>query len=244
VRTEVQNQIESMMNLNDEIKDKHGEPVFNDSDLQMAGYAAALKVLTAYTTIGGEDITNFALRPRSKGEVTVVDEIVQQAAEAANSLLVPDGLSAETWSLLSGIQRFYLRMMDMETTGASKLDNYQNFAKAFRVEDYSKVMGDLKANDARLKRITEFTSRDLTDSTEFGSAWLGSLVIGLQQLLSEVEPQVVIQQLQQDLPDFMEVRPLLIDMLSFIEKKAPEEDVREVAEVLGARLKNLRALGQ
>jgi hypothetical protein len=59
-----------------------------------------------------------------------------------------------------------------------------------------------------------------------------------------VEPQAVIQQFQQDLPDFFEVRPLLIDMLSFMERKAPEATVREVAEVLGARLKNLRALGQ
>ncbi|WP_416391041.1 DUF1156 domain-containing protein [Alloalcanivorax xenomutans] len=244
VRAEVQRQIESMMHLNEEIKDKHGEPVFNDSDLQMAGYAAALKVLTAYTTIGGEDVTSFALRPRTKGEVTVVDEIVQQAAEAANSLLVPEGLSAETWSRLSGIQRFYLRMMDMETTGASKLDNYQNFAKAFRVQDYARVMGDMKANAARLKRVSEFTSRELTDSTEIGPTWLGHLIIGLQQLLAEVEPQAVIQQFQQDLPDFMEVRPLLIDMLGFMERKAPEATVREAAEVLGARLKNLRALGQ
>lgn len=244
VRAEVQRQIESMMHLNEEIKDKHGEPIFNDSDLQMAGYAAALKVLTAYTTIGGEDVTSFALRPRTKGEVTVVDEIVQQAAEAANSLLVPEGLGAETWARLSGIQRFYLRMMDMETTGASKLDNYQNFAKAFRVQDYARVMGDMKANAARLKRVSEFTSRELTDSTEIGPTWLGHLIIGLQQLLAEVEPQAVIQQFQQDLPDFMEVRPLLIDMLGFIERKAPEAMVREAAEVLGARLKNLRALGQ
>ncbi|MGY6631485.1 MAG: anti-phage-associated DUF1156 domain-containing protein [Wenzhouxiangella sp.] len=244
VRAEVQRQIESMMHLNDEIKDKHGESVFNDSDLQMAGYAAALKVLTAYTTIGGEDVTSFALRPRTKGEVTVVDEIVQQAAEAANSLLVPEGLGAETWARLSGIQRFYLRMMDMETTGASKLDNYQNFAKAFRVQDYARVMGDMKANAARLKRVSEFTSRELTESTEIGPTWLGHLIIGLQQLLAEVEPQAVIQQLQQALPDFMEARPLLIDMLRFTERKAPEATVREVAEVLGARLKNLRALGQ
>ena len=100
--------------------------------------AAALKVLTGYTTIGGEDVTSFALRPRRKGETTVVDEIVQQASEAANTLLVPDGLDAETWARISGIQRFYLRMMDMETTGASKLDNYQNFAKAFRVGDYER----------------------------------------------------------------------------------------------------------
>lgn len=244
VRAEVKRQIETMMHLNDEVKDKLGEPVFNDSDLQMAGYAAALKVLTSYTHIGGEDVTSFALRPRTKGEVTVVDEIVQQAAEAANSLLVPEGLSADTWQKINGIQRFYLRMMDIETTGASKLDNYQNFAKAFRVEDYGRVMSNMTANKAQLKTIPEFASRDLTDSTEIGSTWLGHLIIGLQQILNEKEPQTVISLLQADLPDFMEVRPLLIDILMFIEKKAPEKATRDAAEVLGARLKNMRALGQ
>ncbi len=244
VHAEVKRQIETMMHLNDEVKDKLGEPVFNDSDLQMAGYAAALKVLTSYTHIGGEDVTSFALRPRTKGEVTVVDEIVQQAAEAANSLLVPEGLSNDTWQKINGIQRFYLRMMDIETTGASKLDNYQNFAKAFRVQDYARVMGNMAANKAQLKRIPEFASRDLTDSTEIGSTWLGHLVIGLQQILNEKEPQTVIRQLQADLPEFMEVRPILIDMLTFIEKKAPEKATRDAAEVLGARLKNMRALGQ
>lgn len=244
VRNEVKRQIEQMMHLNEEVEEKLGEPVFNDSDLQMAGYAAALKVLTAYTKIGDEDVTSFALRPRKKGEATVVDEIVQQAAEAANSRLVPEGLSADTWQLISGIQRFYLRMMDMETSGASKLDNYQNFAKAFRVEDYTRVMGSMTANKARLKGIQEFTSRDLTDSTEFGASWLGTLAIGLQQLLADTEPQVVVSQLQAELPDFMAIRPLLIDLLHFIQHKSPDETVRVAAEVLSNRLQNLRALGQ
>jgi putative DNA methylase len=244
VRNEVKAQIEQMMHLNDEVEDRFGEPVFNDSDLQMAGYAAALKVLTAYTSIGGEDVTSFALRPRQRDEVTVVDEIVQQAAEAANSLLVPEGLSAETWQIISGIQRFYLRMMDMETTGASKLDNYQNFAKAFRVEDYTKVMGNMTANKAKLKGISEFTSRDLSDSTEFGATWLGQLAIGLQQLLADAEPQVVVSQLQAELPDFMEVRPVLIDLLLYIQKKSSDKLVCSVSEVLANRLRNLRALGQ
>jgi len=217
VRLEVKRQIESMMHLNNEVRGKLGEPVFNDSDLQMAGYAAALKVLTSYTHIGGEDVTSFALRPRQKGEVTVVDEIVQQAAEAANSLLVPEGLSPETWHKVNGIQRFYLRMMDIETTGASKLDNYQNFAKAFRVDDYSRVMGSMTANKAKLKRISEFTSRDLTDSTEIGNTWLGILVIALQQLQSDIEPQVVVAQMRNELPDFLEARPVLLDMLQFNE---------------------------
>lgn len=240
VRSEVQRQIETMMHLNDEVKNKHGEPVFNDSDLQMAGYAAALKVLTAYTQIGGEDVTAFALRPRVRGEVTVVDEIVQQAAEAANSLLVPEGLGADTWVKLTGIERFMLRMMDMETTGAAKLDNYQNFAKAFRVEDYARVMGSMAANQARLKRVPEFASRDLTDSTELGATKLGRLIIGVQQVLAETEPQAIVSQLQAEIADFLEVRSLLVDLLAFIERKAPEPEVRTAAEVLGARLKNLR----
>ncbi|MFM5153232.1 anti-phage-associated DUF1156 domain-containing protein [Aeromonas hydrophila] len=244
VRAEVKRQIETMMHLNGEVKGKLGESVFNDSDLQMAGYAAALKVLTSYTHIGGEDVTSFALRPRTKGEVTVVDEIVQQAAEAANSLLVPEGLSPDTWQKINGIQRFYLRMMDIETTGATKLDNYQNFAKAFRVDDYSRVMGNMGANKAHLKQVPEFASRDLTDSTEIGSTWLGYLIIGLQQILNEKEPQTVVNQLQADLPDFMEARPILTDILAFIEKKAPEQATRDAADVLGARLKNMRALGQ
>ena len=240
VRQEVARQIESMMHLNDTVKAHHGEPVWGDSDLQMAGYAAALKVLTAYTHIGGEDVTGFALRPRAKGEITVVDEIVQQAAETASSRLVPEGLAADAWARLAGIERFVLRMLDMETTGAAKLDNYQNFAKAFRVEDYSRVMGDMRPNHARLKRVSEYASRELTEATEIGASRLGRLIIALQQLRKDTEPQVIVDQLRDEMADFLEARPLLVDMLAFIERKSPEPEVRSAAEVLGARLKNLR----
>jgi len=229
VRQEVARQIETMMHLNDTVRAHHGEPVFNDSDLQMAGYAAALKVLTAYTHIGGEDVTTFALRPRARGEVTVVDEIVQQAAETASSLLVPEGLAPDTWAKLTGIERFVLRMLDMETTGSTKLDNYQNFAKAFRVEDYSRVMGDMRPNHARLKRVTEFASRDLTESTEIGVTKLGRIIIALQQMLKDTEPQVIVEQIKNEMADFLEVRPLLVDMLAFIERKSTEPNVRSAA---------------
>ena len=98
----------------------------------------------------------------------MVDEIVQQAAETASSLLVPEDSPPTPGGRLTGIERFVLRMMDMETTGAAKLDNYQNFAKAFRVTDYTRVMGDMRPNNARLKRVSEYASRDLTDATEIG----------------------------------------------------------------------------
>jgi len=244
VRAEVKAQIEQMMNLNDDIDNKHGEPVFNDSDLQMAGYAAALKVLTGYTHVDGEDVTGFTLRPRRKGETTVVDAIVQQASEAANSLLVPEGLSASTWGKISGVQRFYFRMLDMETTGARKLDNYQNFAKAFRVADYSSLMASIKANEAALKQPEQFTSRELGDSTELGATWLGRVIVGIQQVLAEVEPQTVVNQMSEELPAFLENRLALVDLLRFLEKKTQDANTRDAAELLANQIQNRRVLGQ
>lgn len=210
----------------------------------MAGYAAALKVLTSYTKIGDTDVTSFALRPRVRGEVTVVDEIVQEASEAANSLLVPEGLSQDTWQALGGVQRFYLRMLDMESAGVFKLDNYQNFAKAFRVEDYTRVMASMAANSASLKQPNEFISRDLTDSTEIGATWLGAVIVGIQQVLKEVELKVVVQQLMDDIPEFLDVRPKLIDVARFLATKTRDGIVRNASEVLADRMQNQRALGQ
>jgi len=241
VRREVESQIKQMLHLNNEAKDSMGEPVFNDSDLQMAGYAAALKVLTAYTQVGGEDVTTFAMRPKVKGEVTVVDEIVEQAAEVANGLLVPEGLSRETWQKSAPVERFYLRMLDIESTGASKLDNYQNFAKAFRVQDYSKVMASMKANDARLKSVKEFASRDLSDTTEIGLSPLGQIIIALQQLVREIDPKSVVEQLQHDIgDDFLDMRERLADITQFLERKLNDKSVVDAAEVLHGRLINLR----
>lgn len=240
VRQEVQRQMETMLHLNERVAAQHGAPVWNDADLQMAGYAAALKVLTACTHIGGEEVTAFALRPRTRREVTVVDDMVQQAAETASNLLVPEGLSPDTWGRLTGIERFYCRMLEMEAAGAHKLDNYQNFAKAFHVEDYSQVMGDMRPNQARVKRVSEFAGRDLTEATELGRSRLGRLILGLQQMLRETEARVVVEQFKREMDDFLDVRLLLAEVSAFLARKSPEQPVREAAEVLAARLKNLR----
>jgi len=57
--------------------------------------------------------------------------------------------------------------------------NYQNFAKAFRVRDCAGVMASIKPNAARLKSVTEFKPRDLTDRTEIGPTPLGALIVAI-----------------------------------------------------------------
>ncbi|MGD0014892.1 MAG: anti-phage-associated DUF1156 domain-containing protein, partial [Bryobacteraceae bacterium] len=136
IQDEVQKQVEDLAGLNQQAKGLYrDENVFEDADIQMAGYAAALRVLTRYATIDGRDMTAEASRPRVKGETTFVDGLIAFAVDTANECLVPQGIPKGQWDKLSGPERFYLKMLDMEARGAKTLDNYQNFAKAFKVRD-------------------------------------------------------------------------------------------------------------
>ena len=69
---------------------------------------------------------------------------------------------------------------------------------------------------------------------------LGRLIIALQQSLKDTEPQVIVDQMRGEMADFLEARALLVDVLVFIERKSLEPGVRNAADVLGSRLKNLR----
>ncbi|UAJ74030.1 DNA methylase [Synechocystis sp. PCC 7339] len=241
IRKEVAAQIEAMLNLN-EAASAHGESVFNDSDLQMAGYAAAMKVLTQYTEVDGRDVTALALQPRQKGQTTVVDDIVQYASEIANNLLIPDRLraiNAETWGEISGVERFYLRMLAIEQTGAGKLDNYQNFAKAFHV-NYQPLMASVKPNNARLKTAQDFKPRELA-SGDLAGTLLSEILMAIQELLADKDPKVVMSQIRTSLDDtYFAKRPHLSAMSQYmaemLENQRPQE--AQKAQIIASRIQN------
>ena len=67
IQEEVQKQVDDLSGLNQEAKGIYrDENVFEDADIQMAGYAAALRVLTRYSIIDGRDMVAEASRPRRK----------------------------------------------------------------------------------------------------------------------------------------------------------------------------------
>ena len=111
--------------------EKGSEGLYTDADLQMAGYAAALKVLTAYSVIDGKNMVTEAEVPRQKGKKTFVDELIDFAVQTAVQFLVPVGFEKDEWQNLVAVERFYLKMAEMEHQGLKTLDNYQNFAKRF-----------------------------------------------------------------------------------------------------------------
>lgn len=200
IRQEVERQINIMLDLNQEAKRQElYDNLFTDADLYMAGYAAALKVLTSYTHIGSTDMTQAALRPRQAGQDSFVDEMVELARNIAGQILVPEGLysndpenAAKLWEKLAGNDRFYLKMLDLEATGIHKLDNYQNFAKAFKV-DYVPLMGNQKPNAARLKSALEFKKAEIA-GFEFERSIVRSILYALYQLQMELETDLVLDQ--------------------------------------------------
>ncbi len=213
VRAEVARQIETMTGLNQLAKGAgRSENLFEDQDLQMAGYAAALRVLTGYSRIDGQDMAAEALRPRQSGSSDPVKEIIDFAVQVANEYLVPEGIASGLWERLTGSERFYLRMLDIEAGGAKKLDNYQNFAKAFRYGDYTAVMASMKPADARLKTALELKKAEF--ESEFGKSPLRAVLFALYELQREVDIDEVISHLRDLVPAYLTHREDLMALAS------------------------------
>ena len=246
IQEEVEAQVQALSGLNQEAKGLYrDENVFEDADIQMAGYAAALRVLTRYAVIDGRNMTAEAIRPRVKGETTFVDGLIGFAVDTANQCLVPQGLPKSHWDKLLPAERFYLKMLDLEARGAKTLDNYQNFAKAFKVRDFQALMGSRKANDARLKSATEFGRGEMSEGSELHQSVLRAVLYALMELAKNVDGSEVLAHLTLNVPNYygdMTQRELSVELADFLDNRLdslrPEE--ASAARVLRELLKNQR----
>lgn len=218
---EVKKQVDLLTGLNKNVKDLYrDENLFEDADLQMAGYAAALRVLTRYSTIDGVNMPQEAMRPRVKGQTTMVDELIAFAVTIANEYLVPEGVDDYVWEKSSGIARFYLKMLDMEANGIHILSNYQNFAKAFKVHDYGEVMAEVKANQAALKSAAQLGKRGMNATDEFGPTLLRSVLYAVHLLQeNKHKSEDVLHQLRDLVPDYFRERERITALADYISKK-------------------------
>jgi putative DNA methylase len=210
----------------------------------MAGYAAALRVLTAYAKIDGVDMTQEALRPKQKGKKTLVDDIIALSVQIANEFLVPEGLDAKIWESLSNAERFYLKMLQLEANGENKLDNYQNFAKALKLSDYAPLMHSVKPNHARLKSAQEFARAEFSGS-EFGESPTRALLFALMSLQVGKETDEVMTNLRDNVPDYLRKRQRLAAVCQYLSSKLNQQRPEEAsaARVLNGLIRNETVAG-
>jgi putative DNA methylase len=236
----------ALTGLNQEAKGLYrDENVFKDADIQMAGYAAALRVLTRYAMIDGRNMTAEALRPRLKGETTFVDDLIAFAVNTANQCLVPQGILKAHWDKLSAAERFYLKMLDMEVRGAKTLDNYQNFAKAFKVRDFRPLLASQNANATRLKGAVEFGRAEMGEGSELHQSALRAVLYAVMELVKNVDGGDVLAHLTLNIPNYygdMTQRELAVELADYLAKRLDglRADEASAARVLRELVKNQR----
>jgi hypothetical protein len=144
VEDEVKRQIGSMQAL-----DEQAEPNFNDADYQLAAYAAALKVLTRYSTLDGRNVEDEVFADRGKGKKSDFQGVIERALGIACDVLIPQGLES-VWRELTLTERYYLRALDIESRGERRNGMYEELARGFGVSDIKPLLKSDKANGARV----------------------------------------------------------------------------------------------
>jgi putative DNA methylase len=246
IQEEVEAQVRTLTGLNQEAKGLYREEnVFEDADIQMAGYAAALRTLTRYAIIDGRDMTVEAIRPRVKGETTFVDGLIAFAVDTANQCLVPQGIAKAHWDRFTGPERFYLKLIDLEAKGLKTLDNYQNFAKAFKVRDFRALMASSKANKARVKSAVEFGKSEISEGSELHESTLRAALYALMELVKNVDSSEVLAHLTLNVRDYyssQNQRELVIELANYLSRKLEtlRPDEAAAARVLRELVKGQR----
>jgi putative DNA methylase len=202
-------------------------------------------VLTRYATIDGREMAVEAIRPRVKGEITFVDRLIAFAVESANQCLVPQGIPEKHWKEYCGAERFYLKLIDLESKGLKTLDNYQNFAKAFKVRDFRALMSSQKANAARIKSAVEFGRGEMGESSQLHESALRAVLYAMMELVKNVDGNEVLAHLTFNVPEYYSngtQRERVIELSDYLAKKLeslrPEE--AGAARVLREMVKSQR----
>ena len=138
-------------------------------------------------------MTREALRPRVKGKIGVVEEMIALAVQTATELMRPAGIDEGMWGRLMPTERFWLKMAEAEAERPSgqpqgKLDDYQNFAKAYRADGWDDLMADRTPNKARLKSAADFR-RSLMSGHPFAAGLVRPVLFAINELRTAAEKE-------------------------------------------------------
>jgi len=118
----------------------------------------------------------------------------------------------------------------LEAKGFSTLDNYHNFAKAFKVRNFRALMGSEKANQARLKSAVEFGKTEMSDSSELHQSVLRAVLYAMMELVKIVDSNEVLAHLTLNVPNYyanQTQRNLVVELADYLarelETKRPDE---------------------
>jgi adenine-specific DNA methylase len=212
IEDEVRRQLDYMTELDD--KD---DPNFEDTDYQLAAYAAALRVLTQYGDIEGRDIRHELFRERESGEKTAFEKVIDRAVEIASDHLVPAGIDRRYWKNISAPERLYLKGLELEKHMEARSGAYQELARGFGVRDYRFMFAGTKANAVRFKTGTEFKKIGLS-GTGFSGSLVRNLLFAIHETVRTEDAREGLNWLHTEVKEYWNRRKSIIVILKYLSK--------------------------
>ncbi|MBS3985130.1 MAG: DUF1156 domain-containing protein, partial [Selenomonadales bacterium] len=221
IKAEVVRQIESMRKL-----DTKEDPNFADPDYVLAAYAASLKVLTAYASIGELNLDHELDKAINDSKNSQVVALIERAKKQAYDCIIPADFDAYLWKELSPAERFYIKGLEYEKHGGYQISTYQEYARGFALSHYSRLMANERANTCRLKTPSEFAMQAFTEVPRFEDSLLRLVLAAIHISLKEDDqPKKGLWHLKNNLLDYWAKRDMLKQLLTFL------RDTRDIANM-------------
>ena len=211
VEDEVRSQLDAMQALDEDEE----EPSFGDTDYQLAAYAAALRVLTQYGSVEEWDIERELSRPRSNGEQSPIEGIIEEAVQVAADHLIPQNFDSFQWKTLAPEERLYLKGLELERHGEYRTGAYQELARGFGVGQYKSLYASSRANKTRFKTASEFGTKQLGEDG-FEGSHVRHALFAVHEARDRDDAQAGRLWLRNELPDYWGNRKKLIEILRYL----------------------------
>lgn len=191
---------------------------WSDADLQLATYAAALRVITSHD-IDGIDPCRELLRVRAKGEKSPVHRLIEQASQVASRELKPRGLDADIWRELGAHERFYLKGLEAEHRGEERRSGvYQELSKGFAANAWHELVSERRGQGAYLLTAAEMGARGVHTGPLAGTL-LRHVLMAVNLTTQTGQPEKGITWLQKEVQNFDMQHTKAIKLLDYLSKQ-------------------------
>lgn len=211
IKREVKMQIDSMRDL-----DTGAEPDFTDNDYMLAAYAASLKVLTSYKTLGDVNVELELNRERDKKNKSPIQTIIESAVRVAFEYLIPKGFSKATWKDFTKEEKYYIKALEFERTGNFALSSYQELARGLGVAEYTTMLASSKANAARVKTPVEFANKYISDSHPLSKTLVRQILMAIYVSIKNDDATAGKNWLRNEVPTYWTDRPKISEVFDAI----------------------------
>lgn len=217
IQADVEHGVREQLRYMTEIEDQD-DPNFEDTDYQLAAYAAALRELTRYRRIEDIDIQYELTRERRSGEQSEIEKIIDSAVRVAMDYLVPAGFDQALWRTLTPEERFYIKGLEVQSHGEHRSGVYQEMARGYGLRDYRQFLKSDRANETRLLTALEFGNKELKQEG-FGRSLLRHTLFAIRLTHTEDNPRPARQWFYSELPDYWGHRQRILHLLRYLETR-------------------------